>query len=94
MALSCVTCECEEVLEYQIKSQISQNHSNSNNQKFDICSPFCNCSCCPASAFYFQSVCMDFKPPIKINVTKKFEILNQHFTSFNLQNIWQPPKNC
>ena len=94
VALSCATCECDEILEYLNKTEKTQSHSHNENQKPESCSPFCNCACCPATAFYFQTVFVQFKPQIKINVVKTFPIVNQRFSSFNLQNIWQPPKNC
>ena len=94
IALSCATCECDEILEFQNKTEITQNHSHSENQKSDSCSPFCTCACCTSSVFYFQTISLQFKPQLKINVVKTFPIVNQRFATFNLQNIWQPPKNC
>ena len=94
IVLSCATCECNEILEYQNKTEVTQNHSHKENLKLESCSPFCNCTCCTATAFYFQYIFVQFKSQIKINVVKIFPIVNQRFTPFHLQNIWQPPKNC
>lgn len=89
--LSCLPCgdkvECS--TKAQVKNSSSTNHQGHKHSS-EACTPFCNCSCCAASAFnssllklqtdkvYFQSV--------------KFSLHNEDFNTEVFYSIWQPPK--
>jgi hypothetical protein len=89
--LSCLPCSdsTEANAKSEVKISVSTNqqeHSNSN----EACTPFCNCSCCAASAFYsplnkVQDAKIVFQP-------EKFPLYNESFNSEVSYSIWQPPK--
>jgi hypothetical protein len=89
--LSCIPCsdkvECNTKTEVRVSS--ATNHQE-HNPAMEICTPFCTCSCCPASAFY--------SPFNKIQATKivfqpeKFPFYDVAFTTQAYYSIWQPPK--
>jgi hypothetical protein len=79
--------ECNVGTEAKISFPADQQQHNDSKE---ACTPFCNCSCCPASAFY--------SPLSKIEVSKvnfqseKFPQFDFAFTSNVSYSIWQPPK--
>ena len=65
------------------------NHQQDNRHKTDACTPFCNCSCCPASAF-FQPV------PVftiaKVAIRASYPITDLTFVSHDDKSICEPPQ--
>ena len=92
LILSCMPCaDTDDISTQKAQTIISANHSNTNSpiQK-DVCTPFCSCSHCPASAF--------FQPLSNYNIvnlvfqTKNSSLYKVPFTSEISFAIWQPPK--
>jgi len=91
LGLSCIPCgdreDCNARPEQTIS--VSTNHQEHKNP-IEACTPFCSCSCCPASAFY--------QPLSHFNVVKtvfqslKYPVNNSSFCSEVSFSIWQPPK--
>jgi hypothetical protein len=74
-----------------VEQQVTSSSHSGENHEEDNCNPFCACSCCPSSAFYYQRNFSVAKPIVR-NTALKFAIIDQSFTSYNSHNIWQPPK--
>ncbi|MES1216492.1 MAG: hypothetical protein ABUT20_13330, partial [Bacteroidota bacterium] len=53
------------------------------------CTPFCYCSCCPASVFTGTG---NHEALIEENPASSKAIYTPSFYSFNFHSIWQPPK--
>jgi hypothetical protein len=89
--LSCLPCGDSKECNIKAPTEISaaDNHQE-HNHAAEICTPFCTCSCCAASAFY--------SPFSKTQVNKvilfsqKFPLYNVAFTTEAHISIWQPPK--
>lgn len=89
--LSCLPCgdkvECS--TKAQVKISASTNHRGHKHSS-EACTPFCNCSCCAASAFN--------SPLSKAQVNKiefqseKYPLYNVAFSTEAHKSIWQPPK--
>lgn len=79
----------------QVKStgnnQIAKSLSTKSTGKEDNCNPFCSCTSCPSSAFFFQRN-IQISEPIVFFTAQKFSSLDQPFTSYTFHTIWQPPK--
>ena len=86
-ALSFVPCICEDNCANATAEQSTTNHKKQN----DNCAPFCNCACC-------HSVVNNLKPALFIGGISgfpekmNFVLANQNFTTYNCDNIWQPPR--
>ncbi|HNU47362.1 MAG TPA: hypothetical protein PKM40_00935 [Bacteroidia bacterium] len=89
--LSCLPCgdsvECN--AKSEVKIAAPDNHQQHQHQS-ESCTPFCTCSCCAASAFYY--------PLSKIQASK-IVFLSQKHPLFNddadtevYSAIWQPPQ--
>lgn len=89
--LTCLPCgdsqECNVKAEVKISATTGhQEHDHST----EACTPFCTCSCCPASAFYTSFA--------KTSITKPVFQSQEHLLyniTFNTEvyfNIWQPPQ--
>ncbi|WP_407492512.1 DUF6660 family protein [Elizabethkingia anophelis] len=92
LALFIVPCSdasnnCE--ISGQVKREITHSH---NNDRDDVCSPFCQCSCCGVSVVNFRFELPEFIIPTQIFSTKKVVIRDCNFISNYFGNIWQPPK--
>ena len=91
MALSCLPCAVSQENNAKAEQKISANSAHKDKLPADeTCTPFCTCSCCPASAFY-QDI------PVLSHITVPFnevkiELYDDAFISYNLHSIWQPPK--
>jgi hypothetical protein len=89
--LSCLPCgdkvECS--AKAQVKISTSTNHQDHKHSS-EACTPFCNCSCCAASAFN--------APLLKVQAAKiyfqsvKFPLHNEDCNTEVFYSIWQPPK--
>ncbi|MHA8058317.1 MULTISPECIES: DUF6660 family protein [Aquirufa] len=91
LTLSCFACN-ELNLSFYSSFQVvsAENNHNHNEQNSEACTPFCNCSCCPSSAFYqpiqhFNWVIISFQ-------SVKYPIYNSSFHIEVFYSIWQPPK--
>ncbi|WP_366086037.1 DUF6660 family protein [Hydrotalea sp.] len=89
--LSCLPCGDRG--EYNVKnlakiSESTNHHGHKHSS--DACTPFCNCSCCAASAFH--------SPLLKVQTDKvyfqsvKFPLHNEDCNTEVFYSIWQPPK--
>lgn len=56
----------------------------------EACTPFCNCSHCPASAFNQQLSHFNVVKPVFQSL--KYPIYNSSFSTEVSFSIWQPPK--
>lgn len=84
---------CGDRQECNVKSEVNisaftghDGHDHDN----EACTPFCSCSCCPASAFYTSFAKASFVKP----VIQSQEFHNYDIT-FNTEvhiSIWQPPQ--
>ena len=88
--LSCLPCgdsvECNS--KAQTKISASTSHQDHQHNK-EACTPFCTCTCCPASAFYSASSKVQF---VKYFPTEKYPLYNIAIHTQLCDNIWQPPK--
>lgn len=91
LVLSCVPCEDSEECNVKGVYTISQaaNHDQHNHDT-ENCSPFCTCSCCPASAFYQPLPYFDISKGVF--QSEKYPIYSPSFCSEVSFSIWQPPK--
>ena len=93
LLLSIFPCEIDELSIVQKQEQrISASHNNQDHPlQNDMCTPFCSCSHCPASAIS-QSIVpfliIDFTP----NGLKTESLHDDVLISFNSSSIWQPPQ--
>jgi hypothetical protein len=67
---------------------IEQTHDH-HEEKQDLCSPFCVCSCCGTSITYFSSVAINF---IYWGTGENFSPFSQSQITDFYYTIWQPPK--
>ncbi len=78
--------ECNEDAKQELTT--SSNHKN-HPEDDEACTPFCYCSCCPASVFIPQFL----SEPV---VVSNLAVTNPSFPislySFDFSAIWQPPK--
>lgn len=76
------------------QTTISQadNHHEKQSHDNELCSPFCTCSHCPASAFFHPTEKYKIEKKIFIEVAKQFSQYNFHYSQEISSNIWQPPK--
>jgi len=89
LVLSCVPCG--DAGENMLKSaQKTISASASHEHSADLCTPFCSCVCCPASAFYHPLAI--FSIPKEVFQSLKFTVVNTACLSDNFHSIWQPPK--
>lgn len=72
------------------KEITSSNSSNEHNGTSDNCSPFCTCSCCTASAIYYQFSKSQVEKVIF--QSEKYPLYNISFSTEVFYSIWQPPK--
>lgn len=89
LVLSCVPCGdgAENIVKSAAKISTTDNH---NHADADLCTPFCSCTCCPASAFYHPLAL--FEIPKIIFQSMKFNVVNSSCLSNDFHSIWQPPK--
>lgn len=89
--LSCIPCaDRQESIgngEQRISANADTKQQQNNN---DICTPFCNCSCCAASAFHqtlphYSILKMVFQ-------SMKYPVYTPSFRTNISFSIWQPPK--
>ncbi|MBC7510932.1 MAG: hypothetical protein H7320_19635 [Ferruginibacter sp.] len=91
LVLSCIPCADGQDYNAKAGQKIIANTNHKDQQSTnETCTPFCNCSCCPASAFY-QDI------PVLSSISVSFSELkavlyDDDFISYNLHSIWQPPK--
>lgn len=91
LVLCCIPCndkeECNINTNYKISS--ASNHSEHNHAN-EACSPFCNCTCCAASAFFSPLSYLTF---FKFKISQvKYSIYKSTFRSDYSFSIWQPPQ--
>ncbi len=87
ITLSCVPCICED----NCADEKTEQPDSKGKQKDDDCTTFCNCSCCHSVINTLKTTSL-VKKAIHFSGKFKFSLLDQHFTSYNCHNIWQPPK--
>jgi hypothetical protein len=89
--LSCLPCS--DSTECNIKAPAAVSATDNHQQhKHDAeaCTPFCSCSCCPASAFYAPFTKMQINKVIV--QSEKYPIFSVAFNTGAYISIWQPPK--
>lgn len=94
LTLSILPCSENEECETLITTTISQNnHQNKHKHESEQCIPFCNCSHCPASAFYQSAIFYTFKNKIKfLDKKEKLSFYSFIYNKKIADKIWQPPK--
>jgi hypothetical protein len=92
LALAAIPCCESDKCVKEINTTISQN-PNHNQHQSELCTPFCSCALCPASAFYetinlikFRERNISFEREIQVSLYSF--IYTKEFSS----TIWQPPK--
>lgn len=88
LVLSCTPCG--DAGENIVKADQKVSNTTSHEHTADLCTPFCSCACCPASAFYHPLAI--FTIPKAVFQATKFTIVNTSCLSNNFHSIWQPPK--
>lgn len=69
----------------------TSGHNDPNNDINDICSPFCQCTCCSITATSkFTSLKLQLAKPAMPSST--YPVWKASFVSNYYGNIWQPPK--
>lgn len=93
-SLSVYPCSENDDCEKNTKTEIATKHNHDKqNHKADHCTPFCNCSHCPASAFYLNTTNFNLKKKNIFFQEKK--LLSFYSFIYNKKiayKIWQPPK--
>ena len=94
LSLSVYPCSENDNCEKKTKSELSENHNSQNQQQEnEHCTPFCNCSHCPASVFYQNVFPYNFKEKtIKCESNKLITFYTFIYTQKIADKIWQPPK--
>lgn len=96
LVLSCIPCSDAEIFatsnqqSHTVKNDGNSSHSSDQEHK-DLCSPFCQCSCC-AVAYALPSSAI---PKIEIRVAiseKAFAFYSQHRPEGISLPVWQPPQ--
>lgn len=89
--MSCLPCEDGHERISQEEAKISGDHNNKeHHHESEACSPFCVCSCCSTSAFFFTLN--------KIHTQKitfqsvKYPLYDVAINTKVYYAIWQPPK--
>ncbi|MFN0082794.1 MAG: DUF6660 family protein [Ferruginibacter sp.] len=91
LGLSCIPCGDKEERNAKGAQTISAiKHQHQHDNTNDACTPFCSCSCCPASAF-FQPL-SHFSIYKVVFPSKKYPVYNSSFCPQVSFSIWQPPK--
>ncbi len=91
LALSWIPCFCSEENEGRGDVQQLSVNNNHGNHQSDGCNPFCSCSCCATSGFYYYKETYSVKAVTPFN-QQKFPQPQQFFYFHNCHNIWQPPR--
>ena len=89
--LSCLSCSDSKECNINAEQKVSAttNHEQHKHTS-EACTPFCNCSCCAASAFHQPFAKQQALKQIFQSV--KYHIQNDSFLSQEFSSIWQPPK--
>ena len=89
--LSCMPCGDSEDCNVKAPTEISStdNHQQHNHEA-ETCTPFCTCSCCPASAFY--SALSKAQATKVVFQSEKYPLYNIAFNTEVFCKIWQPPQ--
>ncbi|MEO6732271.1 MAG: DUF6660 family protein [Ferruginibacter sp.] len=90
LALSCVPCgDRDEAKDKAIQNISATTNHQPHQQGNEVCTPFCTCACCAASAFFQPTV--SFKIP---KLVFKTVIINYEtsFQSYDFHSVWEPPK--
>ncbi len=91
LALSCFPCNDRQESNVKAEQKISTTTQQQQHQAGDeACTPFCTCSCCPASAFYQPFPYFSVYKAVFQSV--KYPIYTSSFCSEVSSSIWQPPK--
>lgn len=91
LALSCIACnDLDSNAESSLQMVTTTNQQQQNRQKSEECTPFCSCSCCPASAFYQKLIYFNFDKLVFQSV--KYPAFNSNFYSEVAFSVWHPPK--
>ncbi len=71
------------------QTAVVQTHQTEHGADFELCSPFCHCSCCHTSVTFFHLEVMQSQtaPCIAVFASLEDQMQPQHRGS-----IWQPPK--
>lgn len=81
---------CEEVNKsQQVQKSTSHNHSD---DKGDVCSPFCTCTCCGYSFFVLTTPSFYLIESKAIMISCSSTLYKSNFSSTYFYSIWQPPK--
>ena len=73
--LSCLPCGDSKECNVKAPVEISANDNHQqHNHESEACSPFCTCSCCPASS-YFYSLSKSHISKVIFNCKKTIELL-------------------
>lgn len=94
IVLSVLPCRDRHAGAFNNKMEVSVSADNNNKHQAnpyqsDACTPFCTCSCCPASAFFQPAAVFSF---LKIENKVSYLIPDLAFVSHDDKSIWQPPQ--
>lgn len=95
IVLSVLPCSCRDRHDsaFNSKTEVSisanNNYHQDNPYKSDACTPFCSCSCCPASAFFQPATVFSV---IKMENKISHLLPDLAFVSHEDKSIWQPPQ--
>ncbi len=97
LVLSCLPCvdrdECAEFGKTETTISSADNQQKKQIPSNDLCTPFCSCSHCPASAFYQFIPTFIVKPKLVFkDNTKQLGLYSFSYSNQFSSNIWQPPK--
>lgn len=63
---------------------------NDQNRAYDICTPFCNCSCCGTNITNACIVAADLETPV-VSIVKHSEASSSLLSKVSI-DFWQPPR--
>lgn len=92
--LSVYPCSDNDECGTNSKTEVSKNtNKDKHSQETERCSPFCNCSHCPVSAFYQLVPFYNIKKgTILIENKKRISFYSFTYNKKIADKIWQPPK--
>ncbi|OXB10217.1 hypothetical protein B0A81_04205 [Flavobacterium plurextorum] len=86
-------CADMKVASSHTRTEFGSNHDDdhSHNNKRDLCSPFCICSCCGLQMVSLSQTFIDFPIPFK-GIKIQLPTYKSIFASNFFGSIWQPPQ--
>ncbi len=94
LSLTVYPCSENDNCEKNINSEVCKAENQKNKtQEPEHCTPFCNCSHCPASVFFINNVSYTLKKKVILFQEEKLlSFYTSIYTKKIADKIWQPPK--